>query len=169
MIELFFVVFKIISIYNLLQRQYSKLFTSLVNENNRFNKPVRVADALNESATSESNFEISQNIKPIQTQGICRSNGYLLKRPRTPSPDIQNIISEIKNPKDLISAVEGYKPRSKYINIGFLSNQDNTKIKRYKDCLYFGQVVDGKRHGKGNKPYQNTLFLSYIIIHLQGS
>ena len=29
-------------------------------------------------------------------------------------------------------------------------NKDNTKIKRYKNCLYFGQVINEKRHGQGN-------------------
>lgn len=81
------------------------------------------------------------------------TNDLMLNRPLTPPPDVQNIISELKSPKDVNTAVQEYKPRSKYINMEELCSYENTKIKKYKYGLYFGQVVNGKRHGKGSNTY----------------
>lgn len=63
--------------------------------------------------------------------------------------DIQRIVEEIKNPKDLQSAIESYVLRSTYIDKVALINNPHTKTKRFKDCLYFGNVLNGIRHGKG--------------------
>lgn len=72
------------------------------------------------------------------------------KRPVTPAADILYIIAQIKDPKDIIGAVEGYKMRSENLDKEAILNKENTKIKRYKNCLYFGQIVNEKRHGLGN-------------------
>ena len=72
--------------------------------------------------------------------------------------DILNIIENIQNTPNLISAFEGYSPKSNMVVIDDFRNNENTKIKRYKDCVYFGQFINGKRHGQG------TLFILILIL-----
>lgn len=63
--------------------------------------------------------------------------------------DIAQLIKEISNPKDLQTAIENYELRNKFFDKQVLMGHPNTKIQRFKDCVYFGHVHNGNRHGKG--------------------
>lgn len=82
-----------------------------------------------------------------QRPGVTTPNA---NRPVTPAADVQYIISQIKEPKNIADAVEGYQMRSKDLTKEDVLHQENSKVTRFKNCLYFGQIVNDKRHGKGN-------------------
>ena len=82
----------------------------------------------------------------------------------TPAADVQLVISQIKDAKDIIAAIDGYKMRSKNVDKDEVMKQDNAKIKRYKNCIYFGQIINGKRHGKGNLIYLIYMYKKLIYF-----
>lgn len=69
--------------------------------------------------------------------------------PRVLEFDLARIVHELKNPKDLSGALQDYMPRNKDFKMEDLLTSNNTKIQRFKDCVYFGHVTNGNRHGKG--------------------
>lgn len=46
-------------------------------------------------------------------------------------------------------AISNYQPKSKEIDVAELKKSKKTKLKRYKDAVYFGEMFNDKRHGKG--------------------
>lgn len=64
-------------------------------------------------------------------------------------PDIAQLVEEINNPKDLFAAVDNYTFRNSDIQKEKVMESQFMKIKKYKDCIYFGEVLNGKRHGTG--------------------
>jgi len=68
---------------------------------------------------------------------------------------VQAVVSKIQDSKALVEQIEKYQPRNKEISIPLLKSQGKLKVKRYKQCVYFGEIINGKRHGKG---------ISYLLI-----
>jgi len=62
---------------------------------------------------------------------------------------IQAIMSKMQDPKALVEQIEKYQPRNKELSIPLLKSQGKLKVKRYKQCIYFGEIINAKRHGKG--------------------
>lgn len=46
-------------------------------------------------------------------------------------------------------------PECNLIDLEDLKSSPNFKKKRYVDALYFGELLDGKRHGKGVMKYKS--------------
>jgi hypothetical protein len=63
--------------------------------------------------------------------------------------DVAIIIEKIRDPNELAKAFQNYIPRNKEIEMEELRKSEKCKIKRYKDCVYFGEFINSKRHGKG--------------------
>lgn len=63
--------------------------------------------------------------------------------------DIALIIQHIDNPAHVQVAFESYIPRNKEIDMLELRAFRNTRVKCYRDSVYYGQIVNGNRHGKG--------------------
>jgi hypothetical protein len=63
--------------------------------------------------------------------------------------DIAQIIEKIRDPTELAKCFDNYKPRNKELDIDELKKSEKSRIKRYKDCVYFGEFINSKRHGKG--------------------
>lgn len=66
------------------------------------------------------------------------------------SEDLARMIEEIKKPGDLQTAMDAFVLHNTKIDKAALLKSENLKIKRYKDCIYFGEAFNGNKHGKGN-------------------
>ena len=51
---------------------------------------------------------------------------------------------------------DDYAPESELVNFEELKKSDYFKTKRYMDALYKGEIVNGKRQGKGVMRYRNA-------------
>lgn len=100
-------------------------------------------------ANQSDGFPPAENEAESQPEPSQIHNTPSSHHPVQPANDVQLLISQISEPKNVITAFEAYKIRSKYVSKEALAKQDNVKIKRYKSCLYFGQMINGRRHGKG--------------------
>lgn len=67
--------------------------------------------------------------------------------------DITAILQKIKDPKGLMEAFERYQIKNKEITFADIKASNKTKLKRYKDCIYFGEIINSNRHGKGLMVY----------------
>ena len=93
-----------------------------------------------------------------------------IETPPLNCPDVINILENFDKSTNLPSAFQLYKPRSKIIDIEALTNSEFCKIKRYKDCIYMGEFINSKRHGKGFICFIHCSFYSFIgiMIHTDG-
>ena len=87
--------------------------------------------------------------KNINKQQKDKDNNIEIEKPPYKCPDIINILDNFNNSANLPSAFLAYKPRSTIIQIEALASSELCKIKRYKNCLYMGEFINSKRHGKG--------------------
>lgn len=79
--------------------------------------------------------------------------------------DAQAILDKIDQPKELLKMFEAYQVRSKDIDLAVLRKSDRTKIKKYKNSVFLGEFLNGKRHGKGSYILEpNQLILLGILI-----
>ena len=46
--------------------------------------------------------------------------------------------------------------KSTFVDIDALNKSRYTKLKKYKEALYYGEIVNGKRHGIGIILYNNS-------------
>jgi len=69
--------------------------------------------------------------------------------------DVGTIMEKLKDTKSLIEIFENYELKTKEINLSEIKESSKTKIKRYKDCVYFGEIINSKRHGKGIMIYSD--------------
>lgn len=58
-------------------------------------------------------------------------------------------------PEALVKYFESYKPESDF-RIDELHKSEALKLKRYKECAYYGDMLNGKRHGRGIMVYHNN-------------
>lgn len=66
-----------------------------------------------------------------------------------------SVLQDSSTPEDIIKFLMKYTPRNKMITIDDLKKNPNTKVKRFKDCVFFGNVFNNKRHGLGIMLYKN--------------
>jgi len=59
------------------------------------------------------------------------------------------ILKNLKDPKALLELFDKYQSQNKDIDLVEMKANGKAKIKKYKDCIYFGEIVNSKRHGKG--------------------
>jgi len=90
-----------------------------------------------------------------QSENLTNSNSgrYNLESHRQ---QVQAIMETLKDPKALIEVFEKYQTKNKDLSITDIKSSTKTKIKRYKDCVYFGEIINSKRHGKGIMVYADT-------------
>jgi len=69
---------------------------------------------------------------------------------------VQTIMERLKDSKALVEVFENYQTKNKDLSITDIKSSTKTKIKRYKDCVYFGEIINSKRHGKGIMVYADT-------------
>lgn len=60
-----------------------------------------------------------------------------------------------KSATEIVKWAMSYVPKNKEVTIDMIRNSLNTKIKRFKDSIYFGEMVNGRRHGKGIMFYKS--------------
>ena len=58
------------------------------------------------------------------------------------------------NGEQLMNFFESYVPESD-LSMLEIHRSVSLKMKRYKDCVYYGELLNGKRHGKGVMVYHN--------------
>jgi hypothetical protein len=51
--------------------------------------------------------------------------------------------------------IDEYIPESNEVDIELLKQSPHLRKKRYVDALFFGEIIDSKRHGRGFEKYQN--------------
>ena len=108
----------------------------------------------NAARTQKSQTADSTNFNEIAQNDIQNNNFFPMKyggelEKSVCSEDVLKIIENTQNTQNLISAFESYLPKSDIIVIADLKKDESTKIKRYKDCVYFGPFINSKRHGRG--------------------
>jgi len=81
------------------------------------------------------------------------------KEPVSHKQEQASLLEKIKDTKSLIELFETYELKTKEMNINEIKDSSKTKIKRYKDCVYFGEIINSKRHGKG-------FFYCYLFINV---
>ena len=52
-----------------------------------------------------------------------------------------------------MSFFKSYQANEEYIDINRLHTSPNLKLKKYKESVYYGDFVNGKRHGEGIMVY----------------
>ena len=113
----------------------------------------------NESLANGAPIQKFENANSISYNEIPQSNGqnnhfFAMKygdesEKSVSSQDVLSIIENVQDTQNLMSAFEKYLPKSNLIVIAELKKDESTKIKRYKDCVYFGPFINNKRHGQG--------------------
>ncbi|KAL4487476.1 hypothetical protein ABPG72_006996 [Tetrahymena utriculariae] len=71
---------------------------------------------------------------------------------------IKDWISHLANLEDqdqILEYFETYKPQSNTFDMNELKNNPNLRIKRYKNCIYYGIILEGLREGRGILCYYN--------------
>jgi hypothetical protein len=55
----------------------------------------------------------------------------------------------------LLQQFKNYRPHSDIVNMQSLASSSNLKLKKYRTAAFYGEFVNGKRHGKGIMLYNN--------------
>lgn len=66
---------------------------------------------------------------------------------------MKSIVSHTSNPQSLLRFFQNYTPMNSNFDMAYLLGSKNLKLKKYKESVYFGEFVNGKRHGKGLMVY----------------
>lgn len=69
---------------------------------------------------------------------------------------VQSVVSRASNPQNLLSFFKDYTVKSTQFNMATLHASPALKLKKYKESVYYGEYVNGKRHGKGVMVYDNS-------------
>ena len=96
---------------------------------------------------------ISPNNFGYQTHGTSFSAVDSKKKEALISPELEiplSILQKIDKEDDLREAFKIYQPKNKDIDMVSLQKSERCKVKKYKGCCYYGEFINGKRHGKGN-------------------
>jgi hypothetical protein len=56
---------------------------------------------------------------------------------------------------NLYKQFKEYQPRSSILHLNQLKSSDHLKLKKFKEAVYFGEIVNAKRHGQGIMVYNN--------------
>jgi hypothetical protein len=56
--------------------------------------------------------------------------------------------------ENLIEQFKAYVPRTDIIDLQKLRDSKYLKMKKYKEAAFYGEIINGKRHGKGVMIYQ---------------
>ena len=117
------------------------------------------------SDNDNQNDDDDHNNRDHQPKNINKQqkiNNIEIEKPPYKCPDIMNILDNFNNSANLPSAFLAYKSRSIIIHIETLASSELCKIKRYKNCLYMGEFINSKRHGKGFITFDFCSFFPYI-------
>jgi len=114
-------------------------FDSKLNDHNR--KASNQHDKLEVKTTLSNTSNFTNNSSASKNAGVDPSSFQ----------DAAYIIEKIRDPNELAKAFDNYQPRNKEIDMDELKKSERSRIKRYKDCVYFGEFINSKRHGKGKK------------------
>lgn len=57
--------------------------------------------------------------------------------------------------QNLLQYFQNYSCNNKSIDLAKLHASGSLKLKKYKESVYYGEYVNGKRHGKGIMVYNN--------------
>lgn len=69
-------------------------------------------------------------------------------------PKVQELISGDFGPQQLLLFFKEYTPESDF-SAAQVHRSAMTKCKRYKECVFYGEFLNGKRHGSGIMVYNN--------------
>lgn len=58
-------------------------------------------------------------------------------------------IQSHQNVDSLLNKFKDYCPQSEFVNVKEMRQSGNLKLKRSKGFSYYGEIVNGKRHGMG--------------------
>ena len=56
---------------------------------------------------------------------------------------------------NLVKQFKEYVPRSELLDLVQMRSSSNLKLKKYREAAYYGEIVNGKRHGQGVMIYNN--------------
>lgn len=137
----------------------SAKFESRLNELNRKsqNSPKNLNEKLEIKATLSNTSHFTSNSTQLKNGGS--EDGSF--------NDVALIIEKIRDPTELSKAFQNYIPRGKDLDIEELRKSEKSKIKRYKDCVYFGEFINSKRHGKGTQVFLSLRNRNYDILNLK--
>ena len=65
------------------------------------------------------------------------------------------IFSKVDDPKELIDCVKKYQPISQEMQMAILNKPKKWKVKKYKNAIFYGELMNGQRQGKGVILYDN--------------
>ena len=65
--------------------------------------------------------------------------------------DVKRIVAHADDTTAMMKAFDNYLVRGKDFDMGLLRKSQFCKLKKYKGCVFLGEVINGKRHGKGNE------------------
>ena len=72
-----------------------------------------------------------------------------------PSIAESNIRSIVSHPEQLVAQFKEYEPKSDAVDVEALHNSENTKVKKFKESVFYGEMINGRRHGQGIMLYNN--------------
>jgi len=86
--------------------------------------------------------------------------GALAKEEYEPSiaeSNVRSVYSHTSNSSfdQLVKIFKEYQPKSNVLDIDKLRNSPTLKLKKFRESAYYGDIVNGKRHGRGVMLYQN--------------
>lgn len=69
---------------------------------------------------------------------------------------MQSVVSRVSNPQNLLGFFKEYVSKNDHFDMKALHASENLKLKKYKESVYYGEYINGKRHGKGIMMYDNS-------------
>jgi hypothetical protein len=77
--------------------------------------------------------------------------------PSIADSNVRSVYSHASNSSfdHLVKLFKEYEPKSSIIDIHKLRISAALKLKKFRESAYYGEIVNGKRHGQGIMLYQN--------------
>ena len=70
---------------------------------------------------------------------------------------MHSVVSHVSDPQNLIHHFRReYKLLGNCLDLQALNKSDKLRLKKYKEAVYYGEIVNSKRHGFGIMVYDNT-------------